>query len=160
MKKTRIVPFMGLALALAGCATDPKEIDAAYVSPVKYKDYDCDQIALEMEHVSQRTGLLYRRLKKESDADAGQMAAGILLFWPTLFFLEGGDGPEAAEFARLKGEFEALRTVSVQKRCDIDIEPLDKVIDDTPEEASNTEKKYGKEYILYDEKYAPSTVRE
>lgn len=47
------------------------------------------------------------------------MGVGLVLFWPSLFFLEGGDGPEAAEFSQLKGEFEALRQNSVQKECGI-----------------------------------------
>ena len=48
------------------------------------------------------------------------MGVGLVLFWPTLFFLEGGDGPEASEYTQLKGEFEALRINSVQKKCEID----------------------------------------
>ena len=59
-------------------------------------------------------------LKKEASNDSAQMAIGLLLFWPALFFLEGGDGPEAAEYARLKGEYEALRTVAVQKKISFD----------------------------------------
>ena len=47
------------------------------------------------------------------------MAIGLVLFWPTLFFLEGGDGPEAAEYARLKGEVDALEGVAIQKQCDM-----------------------------------------
>lgn len=47
------------------------------------------------------------------------MAAGIILFWPALFFLEGGDGPQAAEYSRLKGEREALQQALVQKKCSI-----------------------------------------
>ena len=103
-----------------GCASNPDKLDAAYVSPLKYKDYDCDQIALEMDHVSNRTTKLYHRLKKERKADNWQMGVGLVLFWPTLFFLEGGDGPEASEYTQLKGEFEALRINSVQKKCEID----------------------------------------
>ena len=45
------------------------------------------------------------------------MAFGIL-FWPALFFLEGGDGPEAAEYAQLKGQYEALRTLAVQRKIE------------------------------------------
>lgn len=45
------------------------------------------------------------------------MAVGMILFWPTLFFLEGGDGPEAAEYSRLKGEKGALEKIAVQKEC-------------------------------------------
>ncbi len=34
-----------------------------------------------------------------------------------MFFLEGGDGVEAQEYARLKGEHEAIETASIQKKC-------------------------------------------
>ncbi len=52
------------------------------------------------------------------------MGVGLVLFWPTLFFLEGGDGPEAAEYARLKGERDAIEKVSIQKKCAIEFKPI------------------------------------
>lgn len=104
---------------MGGCASHPDKIDAAYVSPLKYQGYDCDQVAMEMDHVGNRTTKLHSRLKAERDADNWQMGVGLILFWPTLFLLEGGDGPEAAEYAQLKGEYEALRETSVQKKCTI-----------------------------------------
>ena len=118
--KILVLALTTVCLGIVGCASNPNKIDAAYVSPVKYQDFDCQQIAMEMDYVSQRTDLLYNRLKKERNADNWQMGVGLVLFWPALFFLEGGDGPEAAEYAQLKGEFEALRTNSVQKRCGLD----------------------------------------
>ena len=108
---------LSASLFLVACASNPDKIDAAYVSPLKYKDYDCDQIAMEMDYIGNRTNTLYGRLKKERNADNWQMGVGLVLFWPALFALEGGDGPEAAEYAQLKGEFEALRTSSVDKKC-------------------------------------------
>ena len=60
---------------------------------------------------------LYTSLDDEADADEAQMAIGLILFWPALFFLEGGDGPEAAEYAQLKGESEALERAAIAKRC-------------------------------------------
>ena len=39
------------------------------------------------------------------------------MFWPTLFLLEGGDGPEAAEYAQLRGEYKTLNDVSIAKKC-------------------------------------------
>lgn len=119
------VPF---ALLVAGCASGPEKIDAAYVSPLKYKDYDCDQIAMEMDYVGQRTSRLYQNLKKEANADAWQMGVGLVLFWPALFALEGGDGPEAAEYSQLKGEYEALRQVSTQKKCGIESKSPDEIM--------------------------------
>ena len=121
MKKqtNRVLLLVGLVAMVAGCASNPNKIEAAYVSPLKYKDYDCDQIAMEMDYISARTNRLYQNLKKERNADNLQMTAGLLVFWPALFFLEGGDGPEATEYAQLKGEHEALRQQSVSKKCGV-----------------------------------------
>jgi len=47
------------------------------------------------------------------------MGIGLLVLWPTLFLLEGGDGVEASEYSRLKGEYEALRQANTKKSCDI-----------------------------------------
>ena len=127
--------IVGVATCLLlGCASNPDKIDAAYVSPLKYKDYDCDQIALEMDYVGQRTTKLYTRLKKERNKDNAQMGVGLVLFWPALFFLEGGDGPEAAEYAQLKGEFEALRDNAVQKKCEIESKSPDQIMEEARKE--------------------------
>ena len=116
---------------LTACASSPDKIDAAYVSPLKYQNYDCDQIALEMDYVGQRTTKLYTRLKKERNKDNAQMGVGLVLFWPALFFLEGGDGPEAAEYSQLKGEFEALRQNSIQRKCEIESKSPDDIMKDS-----------------------------
>lgn len=42
------------ASILAGCASSPSEISAAYVSPIQYSGYDCDQIRSELVRVSSR----------------------------------------------------------------------------------------------------------
>ena len=123
-----------LCLTIVGCASNPNKIQAAYVSPLKYKEYTCDQIALEMDYIGQRTNELYMQLKKEADADNAQMAVGMILFWPALFFLEGGDGPQAAEYARLKGEFEALRQMSVQKNCLISAKSPEELMEELAEQ--------------------------
>lgn len=118
--KHYLAVVMCLAILLStSCASNPKKIGAAYVSPLKYKDYDCDQIALEMDHISRRTTELYHSLKADNTADKWQMGVGLIVFWPALFLLEGGDGPEAAEYAQLKGEYEALRQVAVEKKCQL-----------------------------------------
>ena len=118
MKK--IILAASVAALVAGCASQPDKIGAAYVSPLKYKDYDCDMIALERASVERKTNQLHYKLEKEANKDAGQMAVGMVLFWPALFFLEGGDGPEAAEYAQLKGEYVALEDTSAVKKCELD----------------------------------------
>lgn len=121
------LPLASLCL-LSACATNPDKISTAYVSPLKYKSFDCDQIAMEMDYIGQRTTELYNSLDKKHSNDQWQMGVGLVLFWPTLFALEGGDGPEAAEYSRLKGEFEALRDVSVRKKCGHDYESPEELI--------------------------------
>jgi hypothetical protein len=108
-----------VVLATVGCASSPNKIAAQYVSPMAYQGYDCEQIALEQNRIERRTGELYQSLKKEANADKWQMGVGLILFWPALFMLEGGDGPEASEYARLRGEYNALSEVSIMKKCPI-----------------------------------------
>jgi len=120
-------------LLFTGCASDHKDLSAQYVSPNLYKDYDCNQIAEEMHHLERRTGVLYHQLKAERTADEWQTATGVFLIIP-LFWLEGGDSPVAAEFTRVKGEHEALRTVSIQKKCSYRGTSPDEIMHDIDEE--------------------------
>jgi hypothetical protein len=74
-------------------------------------------------------------LESERTADNWQMGVGLVLFWPSLFFLEGGDGPEAAEYSQLKGEYEALRQTSVAKQCGIASRSPDEIMKDADKAA-------------------------
>jgi len=120
--------------ALTACASQPDEIQSAYVSDLQYRQYDCEQLTLEATRISARVNELHGQLKETADNDAAQMGVGLVLFWPTLFFLEGGDGPQAQEYAKLKGERDAIEKVAVQKKCAIEFAPLPKT--KTPEPTS------------------------
>lgn len=112
-----------VAVALSGCASSPEKMPTAYVSPLQYKDYNCTQIGGELERVARHANELQGSLKTKADNDNAQMAVGMILFFPALFFLEGGDGPEAVEYSRLKGERDTLEKVAIQKECDPKIIP-------------------------------------
>ena len=45
------------------------------------------------------------------------MGVGLVLFWPALFFLEGGNGALQSEYALLKGKYEAASTQYNRKGC-------------------------------------------
>jgi hypothetical protein len=49
-----------------------------------------------------------------------QIATGvaIVVFWPAAFLVKG-DGQAAAELARLKGEYEALEKIAIEKNCKV-----------------------------------------
>lgn len=105
-----------LCVALIGCASSSSEITPAYVSPIQYQGLTCQQIAQEAERVSQRASQLAGVQDEKSSNDAVAMGVGLVLFWPSLFFIKG-DGQTASELARLRGEFEALEQQSIQKNC-------------------------------------------
>ena len=62
----------------------------------------------------------YMQLDKKASNDTTQATVGAVLLWPVLFFLEGGDGPQAVEYSMLRGKFDALEEVSIRKKCGID----------------------------------------
>ena len=123
MSGINIKSFVVLLLVtfLVGCATAPEKLGTTYVSPLQYKDYTCDQIGMEMQRVSRKVAELRGTLDKDASNDAAQMGIGLILFWPALFFLEGGDGVNASQYSHLKGEFEALEQVAIQKNCGIKV---------------------------------------
>lgn len=84
MKCSNII-IVVFALVFCGCASHPDNIEAIYVSPVKYKGYDCQEIASEMNYLSMRASQLYRNLEGESEADNWQMAAGAVVFGRPFF---------------------------------------------------------------------------
>jgi hypothetical protein len=119
--------MLAAAAVLSACASSPKKIRAAYVSPLKYQSLSCDQIALERSAVAYRSTALYQSLKRRATGDAAKMGVGVALFLPTLFFLKG-NGAKAAEFADLKGDYVALRLNAEDRGCDIAFPDLEKVV--------------------------------
>ncbi|WP_156410680.1 hypothetical protein [Psychrobacter sp. P11G3] len=70
-----------------------------------------------MRDISQRVATITGQVDKEASADAWQMGVGLVLFWPALFFLEGGDGTLQSNYALLKGKYEAVSTQYSRKGC-------------------------------------------
>lgn len=101
---------------VTACATSPDKIQTAYVSPVAYQNYSCTQIRAELERVTLRAQQLHGTLQERADNDGGKMFVGMVFFWPILFALEGDD-VSSHEYARLKGERDALERLSTEKNC-------------------------------------------
>jgi hypothetical protein len=117
--KKMMSAIVSACFLVSGCASSPDKIAAQSVSTLPYEQHNCNQIGAEVDRVTRRVSELHGTLDKKASGDSAQMAIGMVLFWPALFFLEGGDGPEAAEYARLKGERDALEKVAIQKECGI-----------------------------------------
>ena len=111
--------FAQAALLAGGCAPQPDDIRAQSVPHHQFRKLECAEIIREIQRVETRGEDIYKVLHEKASTDATQMAIGLIIFWPTLLLLEGGDGVEAAEYGRLQGEHRELITESARKNCDI-----------------------------------------
>jgi hypothetical protein len=105
-------------VGLTACASSSADITASYVSPVAYQTYDCAQLGAEAERVSARAAQAAGVQDSNRTSDAVVTTVGAVVFWPVLFAMKG-NGNNAAELARLKGEMEAIEAESISKKCGI-----------------------------------------
>lgn len=115
MKKP-VAILVAIALGASGCATTSGDIAASYVSPMQYQSYDCAQLAAETQRVQARAAQLAGRLDEAAANDKVLTGVGVVLFWPALFAL-GGTKQQEAEYARLKGEHDALTQAAIARKC-------------------------------------------
>jgi hypothetical protein len=106
------------AILLVGCAHSSEEIAAHPVPTSTFDGYECSKIASEGDRISARLAELKTEVDETADDDELTTTVGILVFPPLLFFLKG-DGAEADEYSRLKGEYAALQEAAAQKQCPI-----------------------------------------
>lgn len=117
MKKFVLAACMVSQLGLVACASKSDNISAAYVSPLQYQGYNCNQIRSELTRVSRRVNEVAGVQDHQASKDSVALGVGLVLFWPALFFMIGKDQKE--ELSRLKGEYEALEQAAIQKECDV-----------------------------------------
>lgn len=117
MKKFVLATCMVSQLGLVACASKSDNISAAYVSPLQYQGYNCNQIRSELSRVSRRVNEVAGVQDSQASKDSVALGVGMILFWPALFFMIGKDKEE--ELSRLKGEYEALEQVAIQKDCNV-----------------------------------------
>jgi len=91
---------------------------------LQYQAYSCEQLAGELERTSRRVGELRQSVDARAENDSAVTAAGLILFWPALFFIKG-NSPDAQEYGRLKGEFEAAEKTAIFKNCNIAVRRIE-----------------------------------
>ncbi len=119
MKK--VLSVFVIAAFISACSTASKDISATYISPLQYKDYNCDQLTAEMQRVAQRVTEIGGRLDQAASNDKTITGVGVILFWPALFAL-GGTKQQEADYARLRGEYDAINQAAIQKDCKLTIQ--------------------------------------
>ena len=117
-QKFAVVVFAGV---LAGCASKSSEITPAYVSPLLYQNYSCNQLAEEAARITARAQQVAGVQDSQRTTDGIAVTVAVVVFWPAAFAIKG-DGNTAAELSRLKGELETIEKVAIQKKCAIKFE--------------------------------------
>jgi hypothetical protein len=110
----RKIGIVVLSTALAGCASSSADIAPAYVSPVAYQSYTCQQLALKAQAISTRAATLSGVQDSQRTKDGWATAAAVVVFWPAAFFV-GGDKQNAAELAQMKGRWSQLSRPQSQR---------------------------------------------
>ena len=78
--------FISDVVLLAGCADKAANIQPSYISPLMYKDYECDTLNQEYNRLIMHGQSVNKQQDRIANNDTGAFAAS-LLFWPTLFLI-------------------------------------------------------------------------
>src|SRR5262245_19474132 len=116
MFRSVLILTLLISVSCAGCASSSNDIQPQYVSHLQYQHLSCKQIGAEPERISRRVSEVTGVQDSKATQDAWVTGAAIVVFWPAAFFIKG-DGATASELARLKGEFQALERVAIERNC-------------------------------------------
>ena len=98
-------------LLLTGCFNMPtpsSQITSSYTSSIKYENFECSRLAVEIGSLARRENQLI--IAQEQRVKTSETQA----FW---WGFGQGDGIEASELANVKGEKEAVRKAMEIKKC-------------------------------------------
>ena len=105
-----------LAILLAGCSTRAVDVKPVPANPADFASWSCARIDDELDRVLQRAVDVAFAVDERAGNNIVALSIGVAIFWPALLAMRP-DGLEAAELARLKGRYEALRTTSAGQAC-------------------------------------------
>jgi hypothetical protein len=114
MNKT-IISAIITSFVISGCASSAKNVPTSYVPTVTYQNLDCGQLNSEAARIQALLVQNGGQLDKAADNDKVITGVAILVFWPAIFFL--GNKTQEAEYGRLKGTYDAINKVAVDKKC-------------------------------------------
>ena len=114
--KAILAVIMSTSIIMVGCAKKADKIGPKYVSPAMYNSYDCEQINMERQRLTNRTSELEVRQNEIYKSDMALGIIGVFFLWPLWFAIEG-DGETATELGTVKGTMTALQQAGVEKKC-------------------------------------------
>jgi starvation-inducible outer membrane lipoprotein len=111
----KIAITLAATLALAGCATAPDQIAAAYVSPVAFSGQTCAQLNAQAQQLNARLATATGQQTQQASNDAALTAVALVLFWPAALFIGGND--QGSAIAQMRGEAQAIQAAAVARGC-------------------------------------------
>ena len=113
MKKILILLALSVTTLsfFAGCMnmpTKPSQITGSYTSGLKYENFECSRLSVELDSLARRENQL--AIAQEQRFKTSEIQA----FW---WGYGQGDGIEASELANVRGEKEAIRRAMDVKDC-------------------------------------------
>lgn len=110
MKNISKVLILSSAVLLSACGM---ERTPAYVSPLEYKDYSCNQLAKEMAVVSAQIDRLTQQNTTMQVLNTGLQAYAI----SQNSIYAHHNNPNSDEIERLNAKYDALHKAEIQKNC-------------------------------------------
>ena len=107
--KSLFILFNLLLLVSCNMPTPAAQITGSYTSGMKYENYECERLAVEINALARREDQL--TIAQEGRRKSSLVQALLLGFGT-------GDGVEASELAIVKGEKEAVRKAMDVKGCE------------------------------------------
>lgn len=104
------------AALLGGCATRAVDVRPEPANPADFAGWTCSRIDDELDAVQQRAADVAYAVDERAGNNILALGVGVTVFWPALLAMRPA-GLEAADLARLKGRYEALRTASQARGC-------------------------------------------
>ena len=106
-----------LALLVSGCNNvSSTEVIAQNVSTYEYSDMTCSELEGEMDYLNNAANSAGNVVDKKKSSAKGKNAAAFVFFWPALFLIDD-NSTEAQQYARKKGEYEAVQRTHRKKDC-------------------------------------------
>lgn len=104
------------AALLGGCATRAVDVRPAPANPADFAGWTCSRIDDELDAVQQRAADVAYAVDERAGNNILALGVGVAVFWPALLAMRPA-GLEAADLARLKGRYDALRSASQARGC-------------------------------------------
>ena len=120
------VPTILALLIVGGCAKPASSIQASHVSPEQYADLRCEQLIAEENEVYRKLSVAKAQVDQAYVRDRTEAAGTVftMLFFHNASFRFWRNRSAETDFAKLKGEHEAITISAKNQGCEIPSRPI------------------------------------